>query len=170
MKKFAVLVILILCYTGIIPIAAETPEVRDAQLAGENDVKGFQWKWFGISYITANTSFSLCAGGLFFLDSYFSSLINDRFDHSMTPVCCLTTLGAYALIPPVISYIYPGSPPPDRFLGKSLDWIDAYSEAYRKRKRRNNVLSSGTGCFLGGAVLAGTLTILDNILWGTIGD
>ena len=41
MKKIAVLVVSILFYASVVPIVAEMPEMKEARMAGENDVKVF---------------------------------------------------------------------------------------------------------------------------------
>ena len=164
MKKFAILVVFTLCYTSIIPIAAETPEMAEGRIAGENDAKGFQWKWFAISYIMANSSFIVCVGSLVSTEAcLYPGLENAIGDSGST--FCWAALGTYTFIPTAIALIHSPAPPPtNRFLGKSPDWINSYTNAYKKRKKRDNVVSSGMGCVLGGTVLFATLATLGNLV------
>ena len=46
MKKIAVLVVSILFYASVVPIVAETPEMKEARIAGESDAKNLdKWKF-----------------------------------------------------------------------------------------------------------------------------
>ena len=46
------------------------------------------------------------------------------------------------------------TPPADRLLGKSPEWVNAYTEAYQKSMRGLSVKSSAMGCLFGGMVLS----------------
>ena len=59
-----------------------------------------------------------------------------------------------------VAIIHAATPPADRFLGKSPDWVNAYTKAYQKNMRRYRAESTVTGCVMGGAVLATTLYVL----------
>ena len=161
MKKFAILVVFTLCYTSIIPIAAETPEMAEGRIAGENDAKGFQWKWFAISYITANSSFIVCLGSLVATEPCLYPQLDNAVASTNGVFCCWAAFGAYTFVPTAIALIHSPAPPlTHRFLGRSPDWINAYTKAYKKRKRRDSAVSSGMGCVLGGTVLFITAAIL----------
>ena len=56
MKKITVFVVCVLFFANVMPIVAETPEVKEARIAGENDAKGVKWKWFAAGCITINAS------------------------------------------------------------------------------------------------------------------
>ena len=54
MKKITVFVVCVLFFANVMPIVAETPEVKEARIAGENDAKGVKWKWFAAGCMTIN--------------------------------------------------------------------------------------------------------------------
>ena len=166
MKKIAVLVVSILFCASVVPIIAETPEMTEGRIAGENDAKGFQWKWFAASYMTTNASVIAIALVYWFNESY----LFNTFD-TIDPACWFTIYGIYILTPTAVALIDSPTPPADRLLGQSPEWVSAYTKAYKKSMRRYRAESSGAGCFLGGMALFGTVYALAPAIWGdTPGD
>ena len=166
MFRIAVCVVSILLYTSVVPIVAETPDLAAARSAGENDAKGFQWKWFAASYMTTNTSVI----AIWLVYSLNETFFFNTLD-TIPPACGLTLYGVYILTPTAAALIDSPTPPADRLLGKSPQWVSAYTKAYQKSMRRHRAQSSGAGCLLGGMALFGTIYALAPGIWGsTPGD
>ena len=53
------------------------------------------------------------------------------------------------------TYFYRPNPPAARFVGKSSEYVELYSETYKKEIGRNHALWSTAGCVSGGVVIAG---------------
>ena len=53
------------------------------------------------------------------------------------------------------TYFYRPTPPAERLIGKSPEYVNVYSEAYRSERAKLQTLWSATGCVGGGAVIAG---------------
>ena len=166
MRKNVVALICILFFTNVVPIIAETPEIRDARLAGKNDAKSFQWQWFAAGYMTANVSVIVVV--------LVESLNRNYLDGSLgaiPPACWYTIYGAYVLTPTAVALVKSPTPPPERLLGKSSEWVNAYTKAYQKTMRRSRAKSSLGGCFSGGTVLAATvLALIPAIVGNTPGS
>ena len=155
MKKIAVLAVFVLSYAYVAPLKAEKNEISDARIAAETDAGVFKWKWFTAGYVIANTSVivTVLAG----------SLNNNYLDVTLgtiNPACCYTIYGAYVLAPTAVAIIDSPTPPTDRLLGKSPEWVNAYTKAYKSVTRRHRTGATLIGCIAGGVVLAATVTLL----------
>ena len=153
MKKIAVLVVSILFYASVVPIVAETPEITEARIAAENDVEGFKWKWFFAGCFTTYSSPILVLSATAF-NAYFLDGSVDVTDNS---ACWLAAYGAYVLAPTAVAIIHSPTPPADRLLGKSSEWVNAYTKAYKNTMRRYRTGASLTGCLAGGVMLYATI-------------
>ena len=155
MKKITVLLICVLFYASVIQIVASTDEITEARISGENDAQGFQWKWFAASYMTTNASV------IAIMLTYWT---NEKLLHNslnnIQPACCYTIYGAYVLTPTAVAIIDSLTPPADRLLGKSPEWVNAYTKAYKSVTRRHRTGATLIGCIAGGVVLAATVTFL----------
>ena len=155
MKKITVLLICVLFYASVIQIVASTDEITEARISGENDAQGFQWKWFAASYMTTNASV------IAIMLTYWT---NEKLLHNslnnIQPACCYTIYGAYVLTPTAVAIIDSPTPPADRLLGKSPEWVNAYTKAYKSVTRRHRTGATLIGCIAGGVVLAATVTFL----------
>ena len=100
MKKIAVLVVSILFYASVVPIVAETPEITEARLAGENDANGFNWKWFGMSYLISNASPLVFISAIQMIEEFNLDAGTLR---TIDPRYCLAAYGIYALAPTVVA-------------------------------------------------------------------
>ena len=163
MKKTAVLLICVLFYASVAPIVAETPEIREARIAGENDANGFNWKWFSMSYLICNTSPLVFILAIGMIEKY--NLDAGRL-RTMDPKYCLAAYGIYTLAPTAVAIIDKPTPPADRLLGKSPDWINAYTKAYQKSMKRYRAESSALGCITGTGVLAATFFMIIPMMVG----
>ena len=155
MKKITVLLICVLFYASVIQIVASTDEITEARISGENDAQGFQWKYFAASYMTTNASV------IAIMLTYWT---NEKLLHNslnnIQPACCYTIYGAYVLTPTAVAIIDSPTPPADRLLGKSPEWVNAYTKAYKSVTRRHRTGATLIGCIAGGVVLAATVTFL----------
>lgn len=72
--------------------------------------------------------------------------------------CVLGTVGACLLgsVGVIGAYAYQPAPPPARFLGKSPQYIESYTKAYKTKVRRLQFRSAAIGC-IGGTVINGIL-------------
>ena len=163
MKRIAVCVVSILLYTSVVPIVAETPELAAARSAGENDGNVFQWKWFAASYMTTHASVIVIRLVYAFNDIFFY----DKLE-TIPPACFVTVYGIYILTPTAAALIETPTPPANRILGKSAQWVNAYTKAYQKSMRRSRAGSTAVGCCLGGAALFGTVYALAPGIFGIL--
>ena len=153
MKKTVGFLVCVLFYASVIQIVASTDEMTEARIAGENDAKGFKWKWFAAGYVTTNASVIAIVLAIWANEN----LVNHAFDTLHHDACLLAIYGAYTLAPTAIAILHAATPPADRLLGKSPDWVNAYTKAYQKNMRRYRAESTAAGCVVGGAVLGATL-------------
>ena len=151
MRKIAVFVACILFYASVAPIVASTSEITEGRIAGENDTKGFHWKWFTASYLTIHAAPILFLSATWFIEEY--NLYSRAFDENALS-CCVVTYGIFALTPTAFALIDSPVPPADRLLGKSPDWVNAYIQAYQKGMKRYRTEASVAGCFAGTATFA----------------
>ncbi len=99
----------------------------------------------------------LALGGL----SYIRSTPLDTYVIFVFGVGLLLPTGYAALDSPV--------PPADRFLGKTSDYIDAYTAAYRNQIKRMRVVQSAKGCLLGTCLSGGSLIVTTIIMLNNSG-
>ena len=57
------------------------------------------------------------------------------------------------------TYFYQPSPPAARFVGKSVEYINVYSETYKKERGKLQALWSTAGCVSGGVVVTGCTVV-----------
>ena len=154
MRSIAVLVVGILCFAGV-DATGDTLQMKAAQIAGKNDAKGFHRKWFSAGYLFIHTTPIV----LIVANHYFHEYrLDDTFGF-----CCLAMGGMYALSPTAAALIHSPIPPADRLLGKSPQWVDAYTKAYQKNMRKARAASSAVGCVVGTATLASILYMVFSI-------
>ena len=157
MRKTAVCVACILFYASVAPLVASTSEIEEARIAGENDTKGFHWKWFTASYLIIHASPIVFMSAIWFIEEF--DLYYRTFDN-IASSCCAATYGIFALTPTAFALIHSPVPPADRLLGKSPDWVNAYTQAYQKGMKRSRVDASVAGCFAGTSTLAATVYLI----------
>lgn len=157
MRKITVCVACILFYASVAPIVASTSEIAEARIAGENDAKSFNWKWFTAGYLTINASPILFLSAIWFIEEF--DLYYRTFDN-IAPGCCAVTYGISALTPTAFALIHSPVPPAAHLLGKSPDWVNAYTQAYQKGMKRYRAEASTAGCFVGTATLGATVYLI----------
>ena len=158
MRKIAVFVACILFSPSVASIVASTNEITAARIAGENDAKGFQWKWFAAGYLTP----------ILFISAAWAIEESDSgvFDDVPSSYCAVT-YGIIALTPTVFSLIHSPVPPADRLLGKSPDWVNAYTQAYQRGVKRHRAAASLGGCVAGTATLVSTVGLIVAVYSGS---
>ncbi len=70
--------------------------------------------------------------------------------------------GYSCLLPPaglVGTYFYQPNPPAGRLIGKSAEYVNAYSETYKNERGKQQVLWSTAGCVSGGVVITGCTVV-----------
>ena len=88
-------------------------------------------------------------------------------DFDVTPacaafVCVFGPIAAAAQIPTAVFAIYESTPPTERFLGKSPEYVSAYTRAYTKKGKEIRTLWSRCGTFTGGlALMVLAMSLLD---------
>ena len=161
MRKIAVFVACILFYASVAPIVASTSEITEARIAGENDAKGFYWQWFSAGYLSTHASSILLLSAVWFKEFNLDGTIDDiHLSH------CVAAYGILALTPTALALIDSPVPPADRLLGKSPDWVNAYTQAYQKGMKRYRAESSVAGCFAGTVTFAGTVALITAVIGG----
>lgn len=82
--------------------------------------------------------------------------------------CLISVFGVGLLLPTGYAALHSPAPPTNQFLGKSSDYVDAYTVVYRNRMKRKRVVQSTKGCLLG-TCLSGSLIITAIIVFNDIG-
>ena len=156
MRIITVLMVSILCFTSVDAIG-NTGEIEEARIAGETDAKGYKGAWFAAGYITANASVIAITLGVWATEGLAAD-VSRTIDNNL--MWFFGMYGAYILAPTAFALLDIPIPPADRLLGKSPDWVDAYTKAYQKNMRRYRAESAAAGCCIGGWVLGATLYLL----------
>ena len=125
---------------------AATVEITEARLAGESDAKNLgKWKFkrFAVGFCGSATPIVLLSavllGDAIWDTSYADSL--------MAYSCVLYGIGGLLTIGAALTHA--PEPPAQRLLGKSPDWVNAYTEAYQKSIKRYNAIATFEGCVAG---------------------
>ena len=150
-KKFlneTLLVFLLAMLTFSVPLMTEAKvEENAAKRDAEKDAARVnELRWFAAGFF---------GGAAPFLSLWV--LPFDEGNYDVTYACWLSLLGTGVLLPTGYAVFDSPSPPADRFLGKSSDYVDAYTTAYRRQVKRQRIKLSATGCIIGtflGCVLA----------------
>ena len=131
----------------------------DAEKDAERDVNKLAWFTVGLVGGSAGAIGGCIIGGEIDPPSGSGLLYTDTISDGQV---IGTLVGAVigATIPLVGTSLYKPNVPPDRFIGKSSEYIDHYTDAYRKKARsiRTGAAASGIilpGCLIGLGLLAG---------------
>ena len=115
--------------------------ILEAKAAAEQDasrdVNKLAWFWagVGVSLLGAVGTIGGCLLGGELDPPADPSLLYAATPSGGQMMCTLGGLVAGALIPLSLIYNYKPNLPPERFIGKSPEYIDHYTEAYRKKAR-----------------------------------
>ena len=63
--------------------------------------------------------------------------------------------------------IHSPTPPAERLLGKSPEWINAYTKAYQSVTTGRRTEATLLGCITGGGILAATVYALASAIFGS---
>lgn len=132
-----------------IPSVTASDVEADAKRDAEKDAKSFnKLKWFAGS----------CLGGALPYLSLFVLIVADDYGGvdlagdillRYPPEAFYVCIGTGALLPMGYAIFHSPTPHADRFLGKSSDYVNAYTAAYRRRIKRQRIALSATGCIVG---------------------
>ena len=118
-----------------IPVMTTSAETTDAKSDARKDVKNSaELGWFAIGCIGSAAPF-------------IPMLVLSNDEH-LWGFCCLL-YGVGALFPTLHAISHAPVPPPERLLGKSPDYINAYTQAYRSQVKLRRVTLSAVGCLTG---------------------
>ena len=147
---------------------AATVEMTEARLAGESDAKNpdnWNFRRFAAGcFVTATPMVILSA--LLVGDVYFDTSYSDNLDPGyLVYPCILSGIGGLLTIGDALTHA--PAPPVQRLLGKSPDWVNAYTEAYQKSIKRYNAKITVEGFLTGTAISACMFySIVDPVLGG----
>ena len=134
------LTLLILGYGGkVVPIHSES-EVQRGTREAERDAKKdvSKTKWFGLG---------LAGGCVGFLGAAIST---NAFDSGDLDISLWTSLSLIGLSGPACAaLLHTPVVPPERFLGKSPDYINTYGQIYRRDVKRQRTTYAATGYLTG---------------------
>ena len=166
MKIIALL--LVVLFIGTVEAAAP-PELAAAREAGKTDArsKDFDWKFFAVSNLVSTSAPIAVAAAIMFVEE--SNVYTGTID-TIHPSCCLVVYFVYNLTPTAIALLHSPVPPADRLLGKSPEWINAYTKAYQRGVKRARVTANIAGCFAGTASLAVTTYLIFAAVSGNTAD
>lgn len=110
-------------------ISAEAQAKRDA----EADVNNLLWAGVGCAVFP-----SIALGGLIGWGAGSLGPQSNVSDGVSSQQACGVSIGAMVgcLVPLAVAYNYKLTPPPERLLGKSPEYIDVYTDTYKKRTRQ----------------------------------
>ena len=130
----------------LIANVAATVEMTEARLAGESDAKNLgKWKFkrFAVGFCGSATPIVLLSAVLLG-DADWDITYGDSL---MAYSCVLYGIGGLLTIGAALTHA--PEPPAQRLLGKSPDWVNAYTEAYQKSIKRYNAIATFEGCVAG---------------------
>ena len=134
---------------------AATVEITEARLADESDAKNpdnWKFRWFAAGCCVTATPM-LILSTLLLGDTYLDTSYSDNFDAGyLIYPCMLSGIGGLLTIGDTLTHA--PAPPVQRLLGKSPDWVNAYTEAYQKSIKRYNAKATFDGSLTGTAISA----------------
>ena len=143
-----------------IPFMTASAEAEDAKNDAKKDAKNVkELKWFAASCLGSTLPFI----GALVLDV----ANDDHSQHDITSclsdddlytICC-SLYGVGAFLPMVYALFHSPVPPAERLLGKSPDYISAYTDAYRSDVKLRRVALSTAGCMAGTPIGIGIIML-----------
>ena len=122
-----------------------------AKMAAERDAKTDVNRalWF-IAGAGASSSGMACSGLVLIGNACNASLSSSSTSTSTSTNLMFVILGGGlgASIPFIYSYGYQPVPPPERFIGKSPEYIDFYTDTYKRKTRQLRTTSTAMGAVL----------------------
>ena len=122
----------------------------------ENDAKlDNKLKWFGAGCLGGVLPF-IVMDAIMIAD--YTDLISYNTFAALTEDACLfSLLGVSAILPTGYAVLHTPILPADQLLGKSSNYVDAYTRYYRKQVKGRRILLSASGCLSG--MLVGVFTV-----------
>ena len=145
-----------------------TVEITEARIAGESDAKNLdKWKFkrFTVGFCGSATPIMLLSA-LGVGEAAWGISCNYNPD----PTVCCVLYGIGALLPFGEALIRAPKPPAQRLLGKSPEWVNAYTKAYQASMKKRNMDATWMGCLTGAAVSAPVLYLIMVATTGVKGD
>ena len=146
-----------------------TVEITEARIAGESDAKNLdKWKFkrFTVGFCGSATPIVLLSALVVGDAAWDISYKYNNFD----PTVCCVLYGIGALLPIGEALIRAPKPPAQRLLGKSPEWVNAYTKAYQASMKKRNMDATLMGCLTGAAVSAPVLYLIMVATTGVKGD
>ena len=131
-----------------------TVEITEARIAGESDAKNLdKWKFkrFTVGFCGSATPIMLLSA---------LAVGEAAWDYNIDPTVCCVLYGIGALLPIGEVLIHAPKPPAQRLLGKSPEWVNAYTKAYQASMKKRNMDATLIGCLTGTAVSAPVLYLI----------
>ncbi len=143
-----------------VPLRVEAKiEDASAKRDAEKDVRSYnEYKWFAGGCLGAAIPLMLLSvwrfadyhgHGVYIEDYIPHPQGQNTLDFSYTNYCWLSSLVAGALMPTLYAIFHSPTPPAEKFLGKSPDYINAYIIAYTSKVKRQRIALSTVGCIVG---------------------
>ena len=145
-----------------------TVEITEARIAGESDAKNLdKWKFkrFTVAFCASATPIMLLSA-LGVGETAWG--ISCNYNPDLTVCCVLYGIGA--LLPFGEALIRAPKPPAQRLLGKSPEWVNAYTKAYQASMKKRNMDAALIGCLTGVAVSAPVLYLIVVATTGSKGE
>ncbi len=147
-SPFLVFLMAVLIFTAPFTTLAQQDSVEvQAKMAAKRDAETDtnKWLWTGVgcgTYVSTGLGIfiGLVAGSLGPQTASGSSYISDS---QACGICIGATAGC--LIPFIVAFNYKLEPPPERLLGKSPEYVDAYTSAYKTKVRRLRTKRAAVG-------------------------
>ena len=146
-----------------------TVEITEARIAGESDAKNLdKWKFkrFTVGFCGSATPIVLLSALVVGDAAWDISYKYNNFD----PTVCCVLYGIGTLLPIGEALIRAPKPPAQRLLGKSPEWVNAYTKAYQASMKKRNMDATLMGCLTGAAVSAPVLYLIMVATTGVKGD
>lgn len=138
-----------------IPCLSASDVEADAKRDAEKDAKSFnKLRWFAGGCLGSACPFILGTAGIVAEGKgiHLENHIPNIFAPEVTDFCCLSFFGAGVLLPMGYAVFHSPMPRADRFLGKSSDYVNAYTTIYRKRVKQQQIKLSAMGCMVGTSI------------------
>ena len=136
-------------------LEAKTAAAQDASCDVNNLV------WFGAGLVGASLIFVGTIGGCLLGPPSDSSSFYALYPSEGQMGYALVGAVLGASIPSTLIYIYKPNLPPERFIGKSPEYIDHYTDAYMKQARSIRMRLAAAGCVFMGCVLGSAVFAVD---------
>ena len=145
-----------------IPFMTASVEAEDAKNDAQKDVNNIkELKWFAASCLGSTLPFigALVLNNVATDYNSQHNITSCLSDDDLYTICC-SLYGVGAFLPTVYALFHSPVPPADRLLGKSPDYISAYTDAYRRDVKLRRVALSAVGCIAGTPIGIGIISIL----------